>query len=104
VLGQYSIDDRMINEDGAVGEMKIGRGYRSIHRRPAPVPLCPAQILRDLRSNPSHCVGKPETNRLSNYVFITTHLWLYISVNYSTAEEYHLLVYDVVQFKLPTSC
>jgi hypothetical protein len=28
--------------------MKIGRGYRSIQRRQAPVPICPAQSMRDL--------------------------------------------------------
>jgi hypothetical protein len=41
---------RMIDDDdnGAVGGMRIGRGNRSTRRKPAPVPLCPPQIPRDL--------------------------------------------------------
>jgi hypothetical protein len=31
-------------EDGEFGGMMIGRGNRSIHRKPAPVPLCPSQL------------------------------------------------------------
>jgi hypothetical protein len=39
----------MIDDDyGAVGGMRIGRGNRSTLRKPAPVPLCPPQIPRDL--------------------------------------------------------
>jgi hypothetical protein len=34
-------------EDGEFGEMKIGRGNRSIRRKPAPAPLCPPQIPLD---------------------------------------------------------
>jgi hypothetical protein len=33
---------------GAVGGMISGRGNRRIRRKPAPVPLCPPQIPRDL--------------------------------------------------------
>jgi hypothetical protein len=33
---------------GAVDGMRIGRGNRSTRRKPAPVPLCPPQILHDL--------------------------------------------------------
>jgi hypothetical protein len=40
--------DSMINECGAVGGMKIGRGYRNIRRKPAPVSLCPPQIPHEL--------------------------------------------------------
>jgi hypothetical protein len=29
---------------GKFGEIKIGRGNRSTRRKPAPAPLCPAQI------------------------------------------------------------
>jgi hypothetical protein len=41
---------RMIDDDdyGAVGGMRIGWGYRSTRRKPAPVPLCPPQIPHDL--------------------------------------------------------
>jgi hypothetical protein len=39
----------MIDDDyGAVGGMRISRGNRSTRRKPAPVPLCPAQIPHDL--------------------------------------------------------
>jgi hypothetical protein len=38
----YGDDDRMINEYGAVGGMKIGRGNRITRRKQAPVPLSPA--------------------------------------------------------------
>jgi predicted nucleic acid-binding Zn ribbon protein len=38
------IDD---GDYGALGWMKIGRGYRSTRRKPAPVPLCPPQIPHD---------------------------------------------------------
>jgi hypothetical protein len=37
VLRQCSVDDRMINEYGADGGMRIGRGNRSTQRKPAPV-------------------------------------------------------------------
>jgi hypothetical protein len=43
----YSIDNRTINEYGAVGGAIIGRGNRSIRRKPAAVPLGPPQILQD---------------------------------------------------------
>jgi hypothetical protein len=39
----------MIDDDyGAVCGMRIGRGNRSTRRKPAPVPLCTAQIPHDL--------------------------------------------------------
>jgi hypothetical protein len=58
---------RMIDDDdyGAVGGMRIGSGNRSTRIKPAPVPLCPAQIPHDLGSNPGRRGGKPATNRLS---------------------------------------
>jgi hypothetical protein len=40
---------RMIDDDyGAVGGMRIGRGNRSIRRKPASMPLCPPKIPHDL--------------------------------------------------------
>jgi hypothetical protein len=30
------VDDKMINEHGAIGGMKIGKGNQSILRKPAP--------------------------------------------------------------------
>jgi hypothetical protein len=39
---------RMVDECGAVGGKRIGRGNRSTRRKPAPVPLCPPQIPHDL--------------------------------------------------------
>jgi hypothetical protein len=38
------IDD---GDCGEIGGMKIGRGNRSIRRKPAPAPLCPPQIPHD---------------------------------------------------------
>jgi hypothetical protein len=35
-------------EDGEFGGMMIGRGNRSIRRKPAPVPFCPLQISHEL--------------------------------------------------------
>jgi hypothetical protein len=39
----YTIGDRMVNEYGAVGGMRMGRGNQSTH-----MPLCPPQIPQDL--------------------------------------------------------
>jgi hypothetical protein len=44
----YSIDDNMINECGAAGGMRIGRGSRSTRGNPSPVTLCLPQIPLDL--------------------------------------------------------
>jgi hypothetical protein len=40
---------RMIGDGdcGEIGGIKIGRGYRSTRRKPAPAPLCPPEIPRD---------------------------------------------------------
>jgi hypothetical protein len=38
---------QMIDECGAVGGMRIGRGNRGTWRKPAQVPLCPPQIPHD---------------------------------------------------------
>jgi hypothetical protein len=48
VLRPYSISDRMINECGPDGGMKIGRRNLSTWRNPAPVPPSPPQIPHDL--------------------------------------------------------
>jgi hypothetical protein len=37
-------------DDGEIGGMMIGRGNRSIRRKPAPVPLCPSQIPHAVRT------------------------------------------------------
>jgi hypothetical protein len=39
------------DECGAVGGLTIGRGNRSILRKPGPVPFCPPQIPRGLTWN-----------------------------------------------------
>jgi hypothetical protein len=40
---------QMIDDEcGAIGGMRIGRGNRCTLRKPAPVPLCPPQIPRDM--------------------------------------------------------
>jgi hypothetical protein len=55
------IDD---GDCGAVHGMKIGRGNRSIRRKPTPASLCPPQIPDpDPGSTPGR--EKPATNRLS---------------------------------------
>jgi hypothetical protein len=40
-------------EDGEFGGMKIGRGTLSTRRKPAPPPLCPAQIPLDQTRAPT---------------------------------------------------
>jgi hypothetical protein len=48
IVGLY-YQPRMIDDQcGAVGGMRIGRGDRSTRRKPAPVLLCPPQIIHDL--------------------------------------------------------
>jgi hypothetical protein len=42
------LDDRMINECGAVHGMRKGRGNRSTQRKPPLLPLCPPQFSQDL--------------------------------------------------------
>jgi hypothetical protein len=41
-------DDDVIDECGIVSGMRICKGNRSTLRKPATVPFCPPQILRDL--------------------------------------------------------
>jgi hypothetical protein len=47
----YSVSNRMINECGAVGGTRIGRGYEITWRKPTSVPLRPLQILCELPWN-----------------------------------------------------
>jgi hypothetical protein len=61
LLYQPRMTDDDADECGAVGGMRIGRGNRSMRRKPAPVPLRP-QITPDLGSNPCHRCGKPAAN------------------------------------------
>jgi hypothetical protein len=63
----HSADDSMINEYGAGGGMRIGRGNRCTRRKPAPVPFCPlkAPTCPDLEVNPDGTGENPVTNRLS---------------------------------------
>jgi hypothetical protein len=52
--------------DGEIDGMIIGRGNRSIRRKPAPVPLCPPQTPHACPDvNPGRRGRKPATNRLS---------------------------------------
>jgi hypothetical protein len=44
----YSVNDRMINECGAVTRIRISRGSQSTRRKPGLVPLHPPQISHDL--------------------------------------------------------
>jgi hypothetical protein len=37
----YRVDDRMINECGVVGGMRLARRNRSTRRKSAPMPFCP---------------------------------------------------------------
>jgi hypothetical protein len=73
------IDD---GDCGAMVGMKIGRGNRSTRRKPAPAPLCPAQIS-------GRRGGKPATDRLgygatsavrmtSCFVLVVSSLWAYV--------------------------
>jgi hypothetical protein len=52
----------MLDECGAVGGMRIGRGNRSTRKKPAPVPLCPPQITHYLVSNPGRRGGDKQVN------------------------------------------
>jgi hypothetical protein len=53
-------------DDGEIGGMMIGRGYRSTQRKPTPVSLCPPQTPHARPdANPGRHDGKPATSRLS---------------------------------------
>jgi hypothetical protein len=52
-------------DDGEIGGM-IGKGNRSIRRKPAPLPFCPLQTPHAYsEANPGRRGEKPETNLLS---------------------------------------
>jgi hypothetical protein len=76
-------------EDGELGGMKIGRGSRSIRRKPTPAPLCPPQVpLKRTRANPGCRGRKPVTNRLSYGVaFDNELLWRHSSRGKSFASN-----------------
>jgi hypothetical protein len=60
----------MINEYGAVGEMRTDRANRSSRRKPTIMLLCPPQIPHDLRSNPGLRRGSQLAlcrERINNY-------------------------------------
>jgi hypothetical protein len=44
----YNIIERMIEERGTVGGMRIGRGNQSTWGKPTLMPLCPPRIPCDL--------------------------------------------------------
>jgi hypothetical protein len=60
--------------------MMIGRGNRSTRRKPAPVPLCPAQTpFAYPDANAGRRGGKTATNRLS---YGTTEIVYYTQTNH----------------------
>jgi hypothetical protein len=76
VLRLYSIGDRMINEYGAVGGMRIGRGNWSTSWDPAPVPFCPPQIPHDLTWDQTQAVAvrsQQLTTAANLYGIISSH-------------------------------
>jgi hypothetical protein len=70
----------------AVGEMRIGRGNRSTRIKPAPVPLCPPQILHDLTWDRTRAaaVGKW---RLIAWAMARTITWIALSAVRSCARK-----------------
>jgi hypothetical protein len=44
----HRVGGKMINEYGAVGGVRIGKGNRSIRGKPGLVPLCPPQVIHEL--------------------------------------------------------
>jgi hypothetical protein len=57
---------RMIDECGAVGGMRIGRGNRSTRRNPVPVPLCPPQIPHELTWGGTRAAGDSQSDPAVN--------------------------------------
>jgi hypothetical protein len=54
------------NDDGEIGGIMIGRGNRSIRRKPTLVPFYPPQTPTCCpEANPDRRGGKPGTNRMS---------------------------------------
>jgi hypothetical protein len=46
-LKLYTVNDRIINEFGAVCGISIGRGSPSTRRKPTPISFCPSQMVHD---------------------------------------------------------
>jgi hypothetical protein len=67
----------MINECGAVGGMRIGRGNRRTRGKTRAVPLCPLEIPHDLNWDRTRA-GRPATYRLN-----------YCTTFYSYHHHYH---------------
>jgi hypothetical protein len=75
----YGVDDGVINEYGAGGGIKIGRGNRSIRRKLAPVQFCHHTATsnpagRDLESKLGRAGGKQcynsgrMTKKITNFI------------------------------------
>jgi hypothetical protein len=64
-----NVDVRMINECGAVGGIRIGRGNQSTCTKPAPVPLYKTQISRDLTRDRSRALKAGGLYRVFNDTF-----------------------------------
>jgi hypothetical protein len=77
----------MIDGCGAVGGMRIGKGNRSIPRKPVPVLLYPSKILHDLGSSRGRRGGKPAIDHLSYGTAPQMYVALKSSVNVVVAEE-----------------
>jgi hypothetical protein len=63
------VSDRVLNEYGAVGGVRIGRGSRVIGGDPLQRHVLHNISAHDLELNSSRCGGKPMTNRLCHRVF-----------------------------------
>jgi hypothetical protein len=73
----YSVDDGMIDEHGAAGGMRTGKGNWSTWRKSVPVPLHSPKILHDLtldRTRAASC-WKPTTSEPLKYNDINN--WAY---------------------------
>jgi hypothetical protein len=95
----------MIDESGAVGRMRFGKGNRSTGRIPASAPLCPIQTPHDLGSNPGRRGGKLPTNRLSygvatqdlSFLFVVYFTMQSVSVLYIVGWGDHLRIGKVFE-------
>jgi hypothetical protein len=59
----YGVSGRMMNEYGAVGGIRIGRGNQSTRKTPAPMPLFPSQI--------PHCLTWDRTRTIAGITFLS---------------------------------
>jgi hypothetical protein len=77
LLRLYSVDDGMLNDCGAVGGIRIGRGSLSTVRKPAPVPRCPQQAPHDPTWNTTTALRQivhPTYDRAFNGLTAPSHL------------------------------